>query len=291
MATLFIDLLIKPRKRFRLKTTSQDDLIQQLVRYVQHHYIRQTGWELYKYGRSWGNLCHVVPSPFVAWLETHKDNPRAVEIVDSCKVYLRSEEGAVDPSIAVYIPLSWLCITIPPMNEALREHWQTRIGTVLSDPMPVSVPTLKPSDYYLLCEGRAIPNVWQHHFELCMRNSMPFIVLWHFPPKQARFVTRYDILFSWEPLVKSHQHVFESPEYPDIAKIITKRITQLLKERRHLDGFKRVTLQNVLGEGQINILKLSFEAAEQLTIDLVKMMQMMIDEIELKLKKKTIGMP
>nr|WP_256451474.1 MULTISPECIES: hypothetical protein [Serratia] len=42
----------------------------------------------------------------------------------------------------------------------------------------------------------------------------------------------------------------------------------------------------MLGEGQINILKLSFEAAEQLTLDLVKMIQQMIDEIELKIKKR-----
>nr|ULG10354.1 Sea4 [Serratia entomophila]ULG14470.1 Sea4 [Serratia proteamaculans]ULG10632.1 Sea4 [Serratia entomophila]ULG10851.1 Sea4 [Serratia entomophila]ULG11152.1 Sea4 [Serratia entomophila] len=48
----------------------------------------------------------------------------------------------------------------------------------------------------------------------------------------------------------------------------------------------RLTLTNVLGEGQINILKLSFEAAEQLTLDLVKMIQQMIDEIELKIKKR-----
>jgi hypothetical protein len=289
MATLFIDLLIKPRKRFRIKTTAQDDLTQQLVLYVQHHYIRQTGWNLYKYGRSWGNLCHVVPNPFIAWLAAYKENSQAVEIVDNCKVHLCSEEGAVDPSIAVYIPLSWLCITIPPMSERLREHWQTQISTVLSEHIPVTVPALIPSNYYLLCEGRAVPNVWQHHFELCMKNSMPFIVLWHFPPKQARFVTRYDILFSWEPLVKSHMHVFDNPEYPEIAKIITKRITQLLKERRHQDGFKRVILQNVLGEGQINILKLNFEAAEQLTLDLVKVVHQLIDEVELKLKKRSLG--
>ncbi|CAI1075386.1 Uncharacterised protein [Serratia entomophila] len=289
MATLFIDLLIKPRKRFRIKTTTQDDLTQKLVLYVQYHYIRQTGWNLYKYGRSWGNLCHVVPNPFIDWLAGYKENPQAVEIVDSCKAHLCSEEGTIDPSIAVYIPLSWLCITIPPMSERLREHWQTQISTVLSEHISVTVPTLIPSNYYLLCEGRAVPNVWQRHFELCMKNSMPFIVLWHFPPKQARFVTRYDILFSWEPLVKSHMHVFDNPEYPEMAKIITKRITQLLKESRHQDGFKRVTLQNVLGEGQINILKLSFEAAEQLTLDLVKMIHQLIDEIELKLKKRSLG--
>jgi hypothetical protein len=74
-----------------------------------------------------------------------------------------------------------------------------------------------------------------------------------------------------------------------MAKIITKRITQLLKERRHQDGFKRVILQNVLGEGQINILKLNFEAAEQLTLDLVKVVHQLIDEVELKLKKRSLG--
>lgn len=291
MATLFIDLLIKPRKRFRIKTTTQDDLTQQLVLYVQYHYIRRSGWSLYKYGRSWGNLCHVVPGPFIAWLEAYKENPQAIEIVDSCKLHLHSEnEGDVDPSIAVYIPLSWLCITISPMSERLREHWQAQISTVLPEHIPATVPTFIPSNYYLLCEGRAVPDVWQRHFELCMRDSMPFIVLWHFPPKQVRFVTRYDILFSWEPLVKNYMHVFGNPEYPDMAKIITKRITRLLKERRHQDGFKRVTLQNVLGEGQINILKLSFEAAEQLTIDLVKLVHQLIDEIELKLQKKSLGM-
>jgi hypothetical protein len=120
---------------------------------------------------------------------------------------------------------------------------------------------------------------------------MPFIVLWHFPPKQARFVTRYDILFSWEPLVKNYMYVFGNPAYPDMAKIITKRITHLLKERRQQDGFKRVTLQNVLGEGQINILKLSFEAAELLTLDLVRVVHHLIEEIELKLQKKSLRTP
>lgn len=289
MATLFIDLLIKPRKRFLIKTTFQDELTQQLVLYVQHHYIREPGWELYKYGRSWGCLCHVVPIPFLAWLSSNEDSASAKEIVDICWPYLGGKNSAADPAIAVYIPLSWFCITIPPMETTLREHWHKQIGTTRAAPDLQINASLRPSDYYLLCEGRAVPNVWQQHFERCMKRNMPFIVLWHFPPKQARFASRFDILFSWETLVKNHMHVFENPDLPDITMIITKRIMHLLKERRHEDGFHRVTLQNVLGEGQINILKLNFEAAEQLTLELMQMIQELIEEVELRVRNDLHG--
>lgn len=64
---------------------------------------------------------------------------------------------------------------------------------------------------------------------------------------------------------------------------------QLLRERRHEEGFGRVSLQNVLGEGQINILKLSFEAAEQLTLELVRLIQVLINEAEVSLQNNLLG--
>ncbi|TXE64951.1 MULTISPECIES: hypothetical protein [Serratia] len=284
MATLFIDLLIKPRKRFRVKTTSQDELTQRLVLYVQRHYLRVPGWELYKYGRSWGCLCQVVPLPFLDWLSSNENCAKAKEIAETCRPFFEDGHRTVVPPIAVYIPLSWLCIIIPPLELMLREHWQTQLGTTQTVPDADYDTSLKPSDYYLLCEGRAIPDVWQRHYELCMKRGMPFIVLWHFPPKQARFSSRYDILFSWETLVKSHSHVFDNPDCQDITTIVTKRIMQLLRERRDEEGFERVSLQNVLGEGQINILKLSFNAAEKLTLDLIQLIGQLIIEVEVMLQ-------
>ncbi|MEG9672589.1 hypothetical protein [Serratia bockelmannii] len=289
MATLFIDLLIKPRKRFRVKTTSQDELTQRLVLYVQRHYLRVPGWELYKYGRSWGCLCQVVPLPFLDWLSSNENCAKAKEIAETCRPFFEDGHRTVVPPIAVYIPLSWLCIIIPPLELMLREHWQTQLGTTQTVPDVDYDTSLKPSDYYLLCEGRAIPDVWQQHFEECMKRSMPFIVLWHFPPKQARFTSRYDILFSWETLAKSHGHIFDNPEFPDITTIVTKRVMQLLRERRDEEGFQKVSFQNVLGEGQINILKLSFEAAEQLTLDLVRLITLLINEAEASLKNNLLG--
>ncbi|WP_323839668.1 hypothetical protein [Photorhabdus africana] len=280
MPTLFIDLLIKPRKRFTIKTLEQDTLVQSLVLYAQKHYSYQSGWLLYKYGKSWGCLCLVDTLPFINWLGKFKNNQRINEILNIYQPYLEVDENT--PQIAIYIPLNWYCITIAPVRDQIRDIWLSKTThNILTETLPTAtVSTLLPSDYYLLCEGRAISDVWQQHFEVCLKKEMPFIVLWHYRPKQKSYTDRYDILFSWEPFIKSHSHIFDNPKYPDIGKVIARLIAQILKDYHQQKGFEKTMLQGVLVNGQINILKLSFEAAQKLILDLVKMLQQLIMEME-----------
>ena len=286
MSTLFIELLIKPRKRFTIKTRTHDAFVQCLVEYVQSHYARAPGWSLYKYGTSWGCLCHVVTRPFLSWLEKFQDIPRINEILNTFLPHIPDNGKALDPIIAVYIPHYWFCITIPPVRDQIRDMWLSKTThTVLSaSPPPITVPSLKPSDYYLLYEGRAAAQDLQLHFKRCLKENIPFIGVWHYRPKQQTYAHRYDIVFSWEPFIKSHPNIFDNPKYPGIDKVILRRITQIIKDNRQRDGFEKAQIQSQLSKGQLNILKLNFTAAEQLTLDLVKLTLQLIEEMEQKLE-------
>ncbi|PHM37604.1 hypothetical protein Xmau_03821 [Xenorhabdus mauleonii] len=284
MPTLFIDLLIKPRKRFTIKTDQQEALVQSLVLYVQNQYSSQSDWSLYKYGKSFGCLCSVDAVQFINWLENLEYNNRIDEILKITKPYLRIKENI--PQLTVYIPLNWYCIALNPVRDQVRKLWlSSATSTALTETSPIlSVPTLLPFDYYILCEGRAIPNSWQHHFEKCLRIGIPFIVLWHYRPKQKSYSHRYDILFSWEPFINSHPHIFYNKKYPDIEKVITRRISQMIKNYNKKKGFEKSMLQGGIVNGQVSILKLNFEAAQQLMFELVNMLQRLIIDMEEKIE-------
>ncbi|MEQ1966778.1 hypothetical protein ABLA30_07030 [Xenorhabdus nematophila] len=101
MPTLFIDLLIKTRKRFTVKTDKQDALVQRLVLYVQNNYFSQSDWSLYKYGKSWGCLCSVDTLIFINFLEKLRDNDRVDEILRITRSYIKIDGNI--PQISVYI--------------------------------------------------------------------------------------------------------------------------------------------------------------------------------------------